>query len=149
MRPKPTTPSVLSWTSTPPTEIAPNAIDQRRMGLRHVASLGQQQQGCSAATDVGLRSIHDHDAVFGSGRRRDIVEPDTRSAHDDKRTLPPQSTLRQPGCRTHDQRRRPSDRFLQLLGRQPVRTSTSRPAACSDARPDSSEEISDKDTAHS
>ena len=69
----------------PPAALPP-AGDERRVGLRDVAGLGQQQRHrvLGGRDDVALRGVDDHHAAPGGGVDVDVVEPDAGPADDDQ-----------------------------------------------------------------
>jgi hypothetical protein len=67
-----------------PASALPPAVRQRRVRLRHVTCLSQQQRHrvLGRGQDVGLRGIDDHHAPLGGVLHVDVVQPDPRPAHD-------------------------------------------------------------------
>ena len=87
--PRPITPTVLPWISTPESLLrshSPGA--QARVGRRDVARGGQQQREgvLGGGDDVRRRRVDDHDARGGGGRDVDVVQADAR-ASDDRQLL--------------------------------------------------------------
>ena len=85
MRPRPTTPTIFSYSSTPVyLRALPLAALERRVGRGDVARAGEQQadRELGGADDVGRRGVDDHDA--GRRRRRDVdvVEADAGAGDD-------------------------------------------------------------------
>ena len=64
----------------------PLAVDQRHVGLRHVAGLGQQQGDglLGGRDDVGLRGVDPQDTELGGPSDVDVVEADAGPADDDQ-----------------------------------------------------------------
>ena len=69
-----------------PPAALPAPGDERRVGLRHVAGLGEQQRHrvLGGRDDVALRGVDDHHAAAGGGVDVDVVEADAGPADDEQ-----------------------------------------------------------------
>ena len=87
IRPRPTIPSVLPWSSTPSHfERFHFPATRARVGLGDVARLGEQQRHgvLGRRQDVRLRRVDDHHAAAGGRLDVDVVEPDAGPPHHDE-----------------------------------------------------------------